>query len=164
MGHKVQNLSIAVAFAAVCSAQSSVKVQQITCPQLPGLPTAMLPMALPQNSAVVNGPPPARLECFALDPASFIIDTSQNPPVLRIVVTAQAQQFVDDEVPAGAIDGTNKTFTLANVPASGSLKLYFNGIKQKLGLDYTLTGRTIVFITAVFPAVAQDVLTADYRR
>src|ERR1039458_306555 len=35
--------------------------------------------------------------------------------------------FADGEVPTGAINGSNQSFTLAHTPTSGSLKLFLNG-------------------------------------
>ena len=59
--------------------------------------------------------------------------------------------FTDGEVPGGVVDGTNATFTLANTPSpAGSLVLYRNGIAQKAGVDYTLTGRPYNFSPARF--------------
>lgn len=51
------------------------------------------------------------------------------------------------EIPAGAIDGSNTVFTLANTPATGSLQLFLNGMYQTGGAeDYTLAGLTITFV------------------
>jgi hypothetical protein len=56
--------------------------------------------------------------------------------------------FTDGEVPGGAVDGTNGTFTLANTPSTaGSLVLYRNGIAQKPPVDFKLTGATVQFLT-----------------
>lgn len=70
--------------------------------------------------------------------------------------------FADNEVPSGAVNGSNVTFTLANTPTSGTVKLYLNGIRQKSGSgnDYTISGVTIT--TAVAPA-SGDALLADYQ-
>lgn len=70
--------------------------------------------------------------------------------------------FVDEEIPSGAVNGSNVTFTLANTPIAGSVKLYKNGIRMKQGgADYSISGLTITFVTA--PATG-DVLLADYRK
>jgi hypothetical protein len=74
-----------------------------------------------------------------------------------------AQRFADGEVPAGPPNGVNATFTLANVPSpAASLMLARNGIVQKAGLDYLLTGRTITFVAGAIPQDG-DVLLAWYR-
>lgn len=71
--------------------------------------------------------------------------------------------FVDNEVPAGLINGTNVTFTLANPPApSTSLQIFRNGVFQKPGLDYNLSGNTVTFTAGAIPQTS-DVLMASYR-
>src|SRR5206468_1481687 len=45
--------------------------------------------------------------------------------------------FVDAETPGGLVDGSNRTFTLANAPEGSSLMLFRNGIYTKAGFDYT---------------------------
>lgn len=67
---------------------------------------------------------------------------------------------VDNEVPSGTQNGVNVTFTLANTPQSGSLKLYVNGQRYKAGTDFTLSGATITYVNAPF---STDIVLADYR-
>jgi len=70
--------------------------------------------------------------------------------------------FVDSEIPAGTIDGSNKVFTLANTPISGSVKVFVNGVRLKSGgEDYTISGKTITFGTA--PPTG-SILLSDYRK
>ena len=55
---------------------------------------------------------------------------------------------VYDEVPVGAVNGTNTVFTLANTPnPSASLDIELNGLPQRVGIDFTLSGANITFIT-----------------
>lgn len=69
---------------------------------------------------------------------------------------------IDNEVPGGAINGLNVTFTLANRPVLGTEKLYVNGSRQQSGGgDYTISGLTITFITA--PPTGSIIL-CDYER
>ncbi|MCS7025695.1 MAG: hypothetical protein NZV14_12915 [Bryobacteraceae bacterium] len=71
--------------------------------------------------------------------------------------------FVDHEVPAGLLNGSNATFTLSNTPnPASSLQLFRNGVMQKAGLDYTLAGNTITFAPTSIPQ-ANDILLASYR-
>jgi hypothetical protein len=66
----------------------------------------------------------------------------------------------DNEVPAGVIDGTNATFTLANSPnPASSLHLYRNGLRQVSPTDYTITGNTITYQN---PPSLGDTHVADY--
>jgi len=71
--------------------------------------------------------------------------------------------FVDGETPAGPVDGTNTVFSLNNIPSPpASLALYRNGMRQKEGLDYTLSGNVITFNSASTPQPG-DVLVCSYR-
>ncbi|MBL8174738.1 MAG: hypothetical protein JNK48_08710 [Bryobacterales bacterium] len=71
--------------------------------------------------------------------------------------------FVDGEVPAGLTNGTNTTFTLANAPdPASSLRLFRNGLLQSAGVDYTLSGNIITFLTGALPQTG-DLLASSYR-
>lgn len=101
-----------------------------------------------------------------LDPTTVTIDLT-NP--LAPVVKGQPGppgptiNFADGEVPGGAVDGVNTSFTLANTPnPAASLKLFRNGLLQKAGFDYTLAGKTVSFVAPATPQ-ATDTLLADYR-
>lgn len=66
---------------------------------------------------------------------------------------------VSNEVPSGVINGANAVFTLAHIPAAGTLQVYLNGLLQTLTTDYSLSGKTITFVRA--PASGGS-LTANY--
>ena len=71
--------------------------------------------------------------------------------------------FLDAETPAGNVDGSNGTFTLASTPSpAASLALYRNGVLQKQGFDYALSSNAISFVSAAIPQPG-DVLLASYR-
>jgi hypothetical protein len=71
--------------------------------------------------------------------------------------------FVDAERPFGSVDGTNNAFTLSVNPSPAmSLHLYRNGLLQKAGLDFNLSGSGITFVPAAIPA-SGDLLQAWYR-
>lgn len=70
--------------------------------------------------------------------------------------------FVENEVPTGIMNSSNPTFTLANTPIAGSVKLYINGIRLKAaGVGYSISGTTI---TMTIPPDNGDILLADYRK
>ncbi len=73
-----------------------------------------------------------------------------------------AAQFFDAEIPGGIVDGSNTSFSLANPPSGQSLLLFRNGLYMKAGLDYTLSGQTITFVSGAQPQ-PQDTLVASYR-
>jgi hypothetical protein len=71
--------------------------------------------------------------------------------------------FIDGEEPAGLINGSNLTFTLGQIPApSSSVQLFRNGILQKQGADYTVSGNTITFANPSVPQTG-DLVQATYR-
>jgi hypothetical protein len=85
------------------------------------------------------------------------VDGSSGP------CTSSSTTFVDSEVPAGAANGSNNSFTLANVPnPSTSLALFRNGLLLTQGGDYTLSSNTITFAAGATPQ-ATDILAAFYR-
>ena len=74
-----------------------------------------------------------------------------------------AAMFIDDETPAGTLDGTNDTFTLSASPSpADSLQLYVNGQLLFEGVGYVLSGNQIVYNTGYIPA-ADDEHRAWYR-
>lgn len=77
--------------------------------------------------------------------------------------TTSASNFVDGETPGGTVNGTNTSFTLANMPSpSTSLAVYRNGLLQSLGVDYTLSGMALTFLTVSTPQ-SGDIIRAAYR-
>ena len=112
---------------------------------------------------------------------TWIVPTSGTPVSVDSVKVAQANlptvtgvivstggggggpSFSDQETPAGTVDGSNVTFTLASAPNPAiSLILFRNGVAQMAGQDYTLSGSTIGFMTAATPQPG-DTLLAWYR-
>ena len=101
------------------------------------------------------------------------VTDDSNATVTRLLVDASTGRlkvsadlsglFVESETPTGAINNANKTFTLANTPTVGTVKLYVNGLRQEVGAtnDYTISGATITMITA--PPTGSRIL-ADYRK
>jgi len=71
--------------------------------------------------------------------------------------------FFDAEIPGGLVDGTNKTFTLANPPSGSSLTLFRNGLHMKAGFDYTVTDSTVQFTPTLPAPQPGDTLVASYR-
>ncbi|MCC6861332.1 MAG: hypothetical protein IT158_22380 [Bryobacterales bacterium] len=93
--------------------------------------------------------------------------TPQNGDVLtasyRLSPAAGGPSFADAETPAGAMNGLNTVFTLTHVPGpAASLKIYRNGLLQRPGSDYSLSGQTLTFTPGSAPQ-AGDILAAFYR-
>lgn len=88
--------------------------------------------------------------------------TVTNAGVASVAATvAKYANFVYGEVPAGARDGANTTFTLANAPQGGTVRVYLNGVRQQAGAgnDYTISGSTITYLAA---PLTGDILLVDY--
>lgn len=74
-----------------------------------------------------------------------------------------AAAFADGEVPIGAINGSNSFFTLTGTPSpAASLAMFRNGVLQKQGLDYSVSGNTVTFMSSSRPETG-DLLIANYR-
>lgn len=72
--------------------------------------------------------------------------------------------FVDAEMPTGAVDGSNNVFTLSGSPSpTVSLQVFRNGILQRTGVDYSLTGATVTFLSGAIPQ-SGDVVQTYYRK
>ena len=70
--------------------------------------------------------------------------------------------FVDQITPTGTVDGVNNVYTIPDVPSSGSLYVWRNGLLMAYGADYVLSSSTIVFFLAATPQPG-DILLASYR-
>lgn len=65
------------------------------------------------------------------------------------------KDFVKQEVPSGTINGSNAVFTVSQtIDENESLKVYLNGVFQKQGTHYTVSGTTITF--SIAPALGQE--------
>jgi len=86
-----------------------------------------------------------------------------NATVNTLSAAGSTAVFVDDETPAGAINGVNTAFSLANTPAPAmSLTLFRNGLELAQGTDYTLNGSAIAFSATALPHTG-DIVLAYYR-
>jgi hypothetical protein len=71
--------------------------------------------------------------------------------------------FIDADTLGGIVDGFNAVFALSAEPEPvASLSVYRNGMMQKAGLDYTLSGSTVTFVAGATPQPG-DTLLASYR-
>lgn len=86
--------------------------------------------------------------------------TFANPITAGGLSTAN---FVFDETPSGTVNGSNVTFTLANTPTAGTVRLHINGYRLRAGSgnDYTLSGASITMLTA---PLTGEILVADYMK
>ena len=76
--------------------------------------------------------------------------------------SGSSASFINGEVPSGALDGSNATFTTQYNFIPESVEVYVNGQRQKLGADYTTAGTQTINLT--FSPASSEVLTVDYQR
>ena len=83
--------------------------------------------------AVIDSTGPARRhvrQCFGLRACGWLVR-----PVRHSRAGTAGPNFTDAEMPAGALNGSNASFTLSAVPMpASSVALYRNGVLQKPGL------------------------------
>jgi hypothetical protein len=96
---------------------------------------------------------------------AFTLPPSPSPRLLRdLLIIGSAPlsllRLVDDETPSGSIDNSNLTFTLASTPLAGTVKIYLSGVRQLIGVDYTMSGATITF---TIPPQTGHTIRCDYR-
>lgn len=106
-----------------------------------------------------------RLSISAIHELEEILDELRKRPVGRggggFSKIAMDSHIIDDETPSGIINGSNTAFVLAGDPNPlSSLKVYRNGMRQRVSEDYTISGRTITFTTA---PVVGEIILCDYR-
>lgn len=105
-----------------------------------------------------------------LEVATPAVDVTPDPDGAQVIVVATpgppgpagppgdgAQVF--NEQPSGTQNGVNVEFTLAHTPQTGSTSVYRNGLREVLGVGYSVSGSDITFTTA---PLSSDVLTVDY--
>jgi len=115
------------------------------------------PTFAPGRTAVVDSS--GLISTAAGNPTDCVhVDGSSGP-----CAAANAPSFVDAEAPAGIVDGSNTVFGLSAVPDPvSSLAVYRNGMLQKIGQDYAVSGSTVTFVAPATP-LPGDTLLASYR-
>ena len=87
--------------------------------------------------------------------------TAYVPP--SAIAIEDGTYFVENEVPTGALNGSNKAFTLAGNPnPDTSLEVFINGQKLELTTDYALSGSALTMDRA-YAAAEVDSFYANYR-
>jgi hypothetical protein len=140
-------------------AQTQISIQQL--PSCAGPAIAMATSNIPVILAIIsaqNGP--SSFACYALMGVTITPATATTPP--SITIPTSTASFVVGEVPGGLVNGTNPTFTLNAAPTGGIPELYKNGLLQKSGLDYSMSGNTITFTARATPQTG-DILQANYH-
>jgi hypothetical protein len=92
---------------------------------------------------------------------SIVLGTTALVFTSLVPTSLTSSSLVRRETPAGAVNGANVSYTLANTPVVGSEEVFLNGVLQTVSDDYTISGSTITY--AVAP-IAGDVLRVNYTR
>lgn len=80
--------------------------------------------------------------------ATFISNTLNIPPGATVTPYA--------ETPTGLVNSSNTVYTIANTPANASnVIVVLDGLVHRNGVDYTISGTTITFVTA--PATGSEI-------
>lgn len=116
------------------------------------------PLPLPSGATVrvqIPGPPTILAPLPAIPSVLYV--PVPGPPGPAGAAGDGARVF--GETPAGVQDGTNPDFVLAHTPVTGSVAVYRNGLREVLGIGFTVSAATLTFTT---PPVADDDITVDY--
>ena len=93
--------------------------------------------------------------------AGYVVTVNAQENGLVFSPAGGSSNVVEDERPTGAINGSNKVFTLSQTPISAqSLQLFYNGQLQTRLTDFTITEKTVTFVQ---PPISNSVLQAWYR-
>ncbi len=71
-----------------------------------------------------------------------------GPPGPQGIPGTSAAANIVQEIPTGTLNSTNTTFTLSQIPLTGSLILQLNGVTQAPGIEFLLSGSTITYLFA----------------
>ncbi|HBY60270.1 MAG TPA: hypothetical protein DEH78_10635 [Solibacterales bacterium] len=169
---------------AVPASTSPLKLRDVRMAGMPGYSTGQPPVTPPSNVAVpdvvglsdelaarvVRGPGFLGGRAAVINSSGMLeavvgssIDCVRVDGTSGPCGSGASAGFVDNEAPTGAVNGTNAVFTLNNAPTPAtSLLLFRNGILQRSGADYTISGNTVTFVAGAIPGTG-DVIMASYR-
>ena len=127
-----------------------------------GVPRGGTGLASVTGSGLLLGNGTSALTVLAPGSESQILSIVGGTPSWRQL--GDGTRWVWEEVPAGAVNGVNTTFTLVETPnPTTSVALYKNGLFQQPGAsnDYTISGTTITFNAGNIPQT-NDIIVCNY--
>jgi len=93
------------------------------------------------------------------------VDITTIPEFITVQVAASIQTsagtFIIGETPAGAVNGSNATYTTASPFVPESVQLFVNGVSQTNGVDYITSGTTTIILNAS-PTIG-DYIRVNYK-
>lgn len=139
----------AIAISNVTGLQNALNIRPIS-----GTGFAVSRAAVIDSTGAIDGAVGNLTDCIHVDGTSGACGSGTS---------GMTGSFIDSEIPTGAVNGSNATFTLANVPnPATSLAVFRNGLLLQQGTDYSLSNSTITFAAAALPQTG-DLLLASYR-
>lgn len=123
----------------------------------------VLAPAPPAWADLVDPPPsPGAILRWKVDGFAGLESDHTKLRLISIEISEPAVPSYTNEIPAGAINGVNRVFTLAHIYAPGEINLVKNGLALTPGVDYDETGpREITFPLA--PKVGDSLIVTRYR-
>ena len=97
----------------------------------------------------IGGPGTAAGAIVALEPGSWVLDTTTTPPTLRLV--PQTREVFE-------ADGSGPNFALAASPLVGSERVFYDGVLLAPTTDYTLVGNILTLAEVPLAGVVIQVL------
>jgi len=71
------------------------------------------------------------------------------------------ENWIVNQIPTGAIDGSNLIFIVADLYYAGTMMVYLRNLRKTPGIDFTETATGFNFIE---PPETGDVIICDYRK
>lgn len=120
-------------------------------------------MSLSNDSVIIT----AKSEAvnIGIQPSTGDVDITTIPQYITVqvgaTVTTSSGSFVIGEIPSGAVNGSNATFTTAQNFVPESVQVFVNGVSQTNAVDYTTSGTTTINLN-VSP-VSGDYIRVNYK-
>lgn len=104
-----------------------------------------------------DGSSPAIAMDLVSSDGSVTITVDTGAAEIDFSTSSPAGGFASNEIPVGAIDSSNRIFTLANTPnPAASNQLFLNGVLMRYAIDYTLIGNTITYSIGATPQIGDN--------
>lgn len=98
--------------------------------------------------------PPVQVEVEVIPPVELVAKTSGS--------NTSGNEEVKNEVPTGAINGSNAVFTSQHLFVPGSVQVYLNGVRQKIVDDFNTSGNNT--IQMVVSPNTGEIILIDYEK
>lgn len=130
------------------------------CAQNPATPVIPPPPIVSVPVVLMVLPGSTQLKWVPLDNVTLVYDPAMG--TLRANGSMSTISWAAWYAPAGAIDGSNQTFTLMDQPIPQSLAVSLNGALLAQGIDYSLSAPNAILFAIAPPA--GSILQVTYRK